>query len=86
MELTQAPFALGHRSLDWIFLDTSCLNSDDLMPKSYFINERLSIVRRSLIANEHRQYIDLRIKSLIKLLMPSGISDDGRMLFLRSIF
>ena len=85
MELTQAPFALGHRSLDWIFLDTSCLNSDDLMPKSYF-NKRLSIVRRLLIANAHRQYIDLRITSLIKLLMPSGISDDGRMLFLRSIF
>ena len=81
MELTQAPFALGHRTLDWIFLDTSCLNFDDLMPKSYF-NERLTIERRSLIANAHRQYIDLRIKSLTKLLMPSGISDDGRILFL----
>ena len=72
--------------MDWIFLDTSCLNSDDLMPKSYFINERLSIVRRSLIANAHRQYIDLRIKSLIKLLMPSGTSDDGRMFFCEVYF
>ena len=55
------------------------------MPKSYF-NERLMIERRSLIANAHRQYIDLRIKSLIKLLMPSGTSYDGWMLFLLSDF
>ena len=48
------------------------------MPKSYF-NERLTIERRSLIANAHRQYIDLRIKGLIKLLMPSGTSYDGWM-------